>query len=210
MEFSVSSFQFDPGYLFEISYKVDSYLSRHISDLLSDVDSGFNLIFSISCYSDNPDKLIFKDQMRGRKKPKEITQFLSFPHNDLEYRDDWILELSSFDFNRKKNAYRAYPLDKYVSLITESLNQFFQNEKIDANLNFEQIKKELIQHFNQNKAEYAFMNEELMNLEELINGTHHSFTESDGQEWQQSEIGQKWLRLKDKYSFDQNGELIEK
>jgi hypothetical protein len=148
--------------------------------------------------------------MRGRMKPKEITQFLSFPHNNLEYQDDWILELSSFDFKRNKDAYRAYPLDKYVSLIIESLNQFFQNEKINSNLNFEQVKQELIEYFKENNVEYAFMNEELIHLEELINGTHHSFTEPDGQEWQESEIGQKWLRLKDKYSFDQNGQLTEK
>lgn len=219
MDFKITNFQFDAKHQFRLSYKVDSFIEHQISKAFSQVEVGFNLVFSISCYSDNPDQLILKDQMRGRKNPKVITQLLSFPYSNLENRDDWILNVKSFDFEKKKNAYKTYPLDKYVCLIVDSLSQFFQNEGINISVDLDKIKEELIEYFNCHSAAYAYLNGELLHLSKLIDGSHWSFRNLDvkededgitGREWLESENGQKWLALSRKYRIDSNGSLIKK
>tara|TARA_Y100000766_G_C18657620_1_gene483547 strand:- start:56 stop:688 length:633 start_codon:yes stop_codon:yes gene_type:complete len=210
MEFSITSFQFDPKHLFDISYKVDAYISKAISQYLKDIDTGFNLIFSISCYSDNPKQLLIKDQSRGRKKPKEITQFLSFPYKELQYESGWELQIKDFDFKHKRKAYKSYPLDKYVANIMSSLKLFFKNEGIQIPLDFPKIQSEISNHLLSNPNEFRYKNEDLIHLEELIQGQHWSDEEPDGKKWKESEIGKKWLILKNKYFFDEKGELAKK
>lgn len=207
MKFTISSFQVEPEFAYDISHKVIGYLNQRISKFISEVTHDFDLVFSISCHLDNPDEVIVKGQMRGRKKPKEITQFLSFPNKELQLEDDWLFDLNSFDFIRTKNAYQTYPLDKYVAFTIESLIQILNKEEIESNLDFHELRKELVDYFESNTAEYKYLNPMLIHLEELINGTHFSYTRNDGMQWQESEIGKKWMRLKDKYYFDSNKEL---
>ncbi|MEN8927315.1 MAG: hypothetical protein ABF242_05895 [Flavobacteriales bacterium] len=206
MNFYISSFQMEPDYIFNHSYKVDQYISKKISQELAQIEIGFDVIFSISCYGDNPNDLILIDQTRGRKKPKMITQYLSFPHNNLLYRSDWVLNLSSFDFIEKENAYRTYPLKNYISLILESLNIFFVEENQIVDLDYKKIENELINHFEKNKGEFTYLNQELMTLQDLIDETHPCFVEDYG-DWLESDIGKNWVKLRDKYEIDRNGNL---
>lgn len=205
MKFYISNFQMEPDYVFNHSYKVDSFISEKISEELSHLQISFDLIFSISCYEDNPKELILKGQIRGRKKPKEITQFLSFPYKYLEYRTDWVFNLSKFDFVKKQKAYKTFPLSKYVSFITESLKRFFVEENITVKIDFERIEKKIINHLKNNESNFVYQSEELMVLKELIDGSHYSYFED--KEWQLSDIGKNWLKLRDKYFFDKKGNL---
>jgi hypothetical protein len=202
MKFDIASFQWEPEYLFNVSYKVNLYLRRVITEFLSDIDYEYDLVFSISCYANNPNDLILLKEVRGRKKPKELTQILSFPHNELEFHSDYVFHLDKFDFEYQKDAYKIYPLEKYVENILKSISLFFEKEEINHKLDFVKVKSKVYEEFKDNPGEYIYKNEELMHLEDVIMGREND------PEWLESEVGKKWLGLAKKYSIDDRGQLI--
>ena len=202
MKFNICSFQAEPNYLFHVSYKVNLALREIISEFLEPVPSNYELVFSISCYEVNPNQLILLGLTRGRKKPKANTQFISFPHQHIQNFEGYLFNLEKFDFEYSKKAYRGYPILTYASLIVDAIEKYFMQEGIQHNLVFSELKKLIKTEFETHPSDYAHQSEELMHLEDVIEGRERD------PDWLGSEIGKKWSYLAKKYAFDLNGKLV--
>ncbi|NVK63060.1 MAG: hypothetical protein HWE22_00685 [Flavobacteriales bacterium] len=210
MKIRIISFQTDPKCTYHISHHYILFLERRLNEHFSNINTELNLDLSIICLTSNADDLRLGGSTKHREKGTNITQEIVLPNRHLYYEHDYIFYSKKFDFVFKENGYQTYPLDLFASYTIDGILAYLTENNLDVpNENESKLfAHDLMVELSSRLYHFKFENEELMHLRELIDKTHWAFNDEKGKEWLESEIGKKWMKLSEKYSFDENGMLV--
>lgn len=210
MNIRIITFQTDPKCVYNISHKFSMFLEMKLDEYFSNIHTELNLDLSIICLSRNVDDLELGRNMKHRGKGRNVTQQIILPNRHLYFEQENVFNLKKFDFVFKEKGYQTYPLDLFVRYTIDGILAYLSqnNLEVPKEGDIKAFADKLANESISKLIKFKYESEELIILRELIDKTHWAFKDNDGKEWFESEIGQNWLKLSEKYSFDELGMLI--
>lgn len=186
------------------------FLEKKLDEYFSNIHSEINLDLSIICLSRNVEDLELGRNMKHRGKGINVTQQIILPNRHLYFEQENVFNLKKFDFEFKEKGYQTYPLDLFVRYTIDGILAYLcqNNLEVPEEGDIKAFADKLANESISKLIKFKYESEELIILRELIDKTHWAFKDNNGKEWFESEIGQNWLKLSEKYSFDELGMLI--
>lgn len=212
MRIRIITFHPEPKYVYHQSHLFTSFLENTFNECFTDVNTDINLNLSIVCLSDNIEKVKLGGNMKHLGKEDTVTQQIILPNKHLYFESSHVFNQKKFDFVPSNSTYQCYPLDLFAKFTLKGLLTYLTQNELETPddhkvLAFEHVVSDELA---KNAHQFNYKNEELMHLQELIDKTHWAYEDMKGKEWLESDIGQKWVELAKKYSFDTGGNLVVK
>jgi len=205
MELNIFGAQWNKKFTYNVSHHLTLEIEKALSHNLLQIPDYSKLNIYLSTRTDKLAETNIDFKLNKIK--KEIDLYLFLPSTEIKLVSGYVFNNKKFDFEIKANAYQIYPMLSFVKFVISGLKTFFNEMNFTSTVDLNNIENNLINTIENNTEFYYFRPEEIIHLQEIIDKSHWAFKSNS--DWLESEIGEKWVALSEKYQILNDGSLIE-